>query len=144
MAEKRKTYTVVVETTGTWYTEHTVFAKDEEEAKKIAKAESSAWDWTKGIDAEMETSVVECAEQGKNDDSFYTPSEGVEHFGMFSDEGNLAVAAALAAALSDPTTTSVQTIQKAVIAQGFPEADDTVVREAIAAELASWLLQDER
>lgn len=68
-----------------------------------------------------------------SDDGTYVPSSGVQDFGMFSDEGNLAVECAILAAIDADNITTVADVQAAVT--GHPEINDTVVREYIHAAL---------
>jgi hypothetical protein len=66
-------------------------------------------------------------------DDEYVPSRGVIDYGMFSDEGNVAVQAAVLAAIdADNLTTAVEV---AATVKGHPEVNDTVVRDYIQAAL---------
>ncbi len=125
------TYTVLVKTTATWNQHLVVDAENYDEAKELAEEEATMQSYTVGDAKEFTTKSVRVLKEDVTDDDFYTPSPGVKHYGMFSDEGNLAVARAL----TDPRKT-IYGIQQDVIKQGFLEADDTAVREAIAVE---WL-----
>lgn len=68
-----------------------------------------------------------------SDTDEYVPSPGVLDYGMFSDEGNLAVQAALDAAYEADNMVTVADVQAMV--EGHPEVNDTVVREKMYAVL---------
>jgi hypothetical protein len=74
----------------------------------------------------------------------YVPSPGVWDYGMFSDDGNLAVMnAVLAAVDAGVTTTADEVCATAGAAGDFPEVMDTVVREYVhAALLAAGLIAE--
>lgn len=63
------------------------------------------------------------------DTDVYRPSLGVIDYGMFSDEGNVAVHAAVHAAINADNLTTPDEVCDTV--EGHPEVTDTVVREAI-------------
>jgi hypothetical protein len=68
-----------------------------------------------------------------DDDQVYTPGNDVPNYGMFSDEGNLAVENAIVEAIyADNMTTAVEV---AATVKGHPEVNDTVVRDYIQAAL---------
>lgn len=70
---------------------------------------------------------------GSGDDDIYVPGDDVPNFGMFSDEGNLAVEVAVLAAIdADNLTTATEV---AATVKGHPEVNDTVVRDYIHAAL---------
>lgn len=69
----------------------------------------------------------------KADDDEYVPSRGVTDYGMFSDEGNIAVQDAVIRAIeADNLTTATEV---AATVKGHPEVNDTVVRDYITAAL---------
>lgn len=71
---------------------------------------------------------------GASDDE-YVPSRGVIDYGMFSDEGNIAVRAAVIRAIEADDLTDAETVAATV--EGHPEVMDTVVREAIHTALTN-------
>lgn len=74
-------------------------------------------------------------------DDTYVPSDDVPNFGMFSDEGNIAVQVAVNAAINaDDMTTAVEV---AATVTDHPEVNDTVVRDYITNALFdAGLLRD--
>lgn len=70
-------------------------------------------------------------------DDAYEPSPGVPDFGMFSDDGNRAVAVAVATAKLLNGLVEVADVQQAVYDAGHKEVTDTAVREYIQEALAT-------
>ena len=74
-------------------------------------------------------------------DDTYDPADDVPNFGMFSDEGNLAVECAVLAAIDADNLTTARDVAATVT--GHPEVNDTVVRDYIhAALMTAGLIRD--